>query len=175
MNEKNFIYQLNQLQDADWQAVLEGLAVLILDDAHLEIGNSHSINVIIDAPKQRLLDAATLKRESLAKASTILSNYYLTHPLTLSGFNHQVARLIERYGATVFTALIGQLPERTLFVEGGEVIAETTDSPRHRYGVFCELTHQLADLAIEAHIHKWLERGEAHESYLSMNVCRYSC
>jgi hypothetical protein len=62
-----------------------------------------------------------------------------------------------------------------LFVDGGEVIAECADSPRHRYGVFCELESTLSEHAIEEQVRQWLERGEAYEDYLGMNVCRYNC
>jgi len=175
MNEHIFMHQLGQLHYADWQAVIEGQAVVIIDDLRLEIGPAQAPNVIISLRELNASDASTLKSESLANASTILSNYYLSHPLTLAGFNRQIENLINAHGAGAFSAVAGQLSPRTLFVDEGEVIAETADSPRHRYGVFCELTGQLSDSAIETHVRKWLERGDAHEHYLSMNVCRYNC
>ena len=175
MNEIIFIHLLRQLQKNDWQAVIEGQAVVLIDDARLEIGPADAPNAIITSPDQNTYDSATLMQESLANASTILSNYYLSHPLTMAGFNRQLEKLMDEYGATAFTAVTGQSAQYTLFVAGGEVIAENADSPRHRYGVFCELAAPLSAAAGETYIHKWLARGEAYEQYLSMNVCRYNC
>ena len=175
MNKNTFIHQLELLKDTDWQAVIEGLALVNINDAYHEIGPAQASNAIIALTEHNKSDAATLKLESLAHASSILSNYYLSHPLTLAGFNRQVEKLINEHGASAFSAVAGQLAARTLFVDEAEVIAETADSPRHRYGVFCELPGPLADSVLETHIRRWLEQGEAHEQYLSMNVCRYNC
>ncbi|TNF95886.1 MAG: hypothetical protein EP297_11380 [Gammaproteobacteria bacterium] len=170
MNEMTFIRLLNRLDDADWQAVIEGQGILVVDDLLLQTGPTNAPNAIIYAPEEDELDADTLKRESIDGASALLNNYYLSHLLTLPGFNYQAQKLIEEHGAAAFVAPEGQLPEYTLFVDGGEVIAEPPDSPRHRYGTFCELTQPLTDLKTEEHVRKWLERGEAYERYLGMNV-----
>ncbi|MFW2373420.1 MAG: hypothetical protein ACN4GM_09900 [Gammaproteobacteria bacterium] len=175
MNKNSFIHQLKQLQGAHWQAVIEGQALVMIDDVRLEIGPAQAPNAIIFSAQQNSPDATALMQESLANATTILSNYYQSHPLTMAGFNQQVEKLMAEYGAAAFTAVAGQLAQRTLFVDQGEVIAESADSPRYRYGVFCELASPLAASALEKHVRKWLEQGEAYEHYLSMNVCRYNC
>lgn len=173
MDATSFAAQLALLNDADWQAVVDGQAVLLVDDQHLAIGPAQAANAVIGT--QPGMNAATLRRRSLADAAELLRNYYLTHPLTLAGFNRQVEALIERYGAAAFAALAGHLPPRTLFVDGGEIVAEPPDSPRHRYGAFCELQRPLSEAAAAAEVRRWLSRGEAHERYLGMNVCRYNC
>ncbi len=175
MNLATFTDQLNRLETSDWQAVVEGQGILVIDDLCLRVGSVEAPNAIICAPAHGKSTADALKRDSLANAGSLLNNYYLTHPLTLLGFNHQAEALIEAHGAAAFLAMTGQLPERTLFVAGGEVIAEPPDSPRHRYGVYCELLSPLADSGIRAQVRKWLDTGEAHERYLGMNVCRYNC
>ena len=74
-----------------------------------------------------------------------------------------------------FAAVAGQYPKYTLFVEGDRVVAESAESPRHRYGAFCELDHVLSGVASDDRVRQWLGSGEAYSLYLSMNVCRYSC
>ena len=175
MNHTIFSQLLNQLPESDWQAVIEGQGLLLVDDLALQVGPLQAANAIIKAPEQGDCDAATLQRDSIANAEAILANYYLTHPLTLGGFNRQAERLIEMHGAAAFAAVSGQFPKCTLFVDGGEVIAEMSGRPRHRYGAFCELDRPLPASAIEERVRKWLQRGEAHERYLGMNVCRYNC
>jgi len=86
-----------------------------------------------------------------------------------------VEDLIDRLGAGAFAAAPRQLARYTLFVEGGEVVAESAESPRHKYGVYCELERPVGDAETEVRVRKWLQRGEAHERYLEMNVCRYNC
>lgn len=95
--------------------------------------------------------------------------------LTQSEFNRQVETLFATHGATSFAAMMGNDPSHTLFVEGDRVVAESADSPRHRYGTFCELDSALDDEALAAHVWEWLNSGEAHQLYLGMNVCRYDC
>lgn len=175
MDKTTFIRQLELLSNADWQAVIDGQAVLVVGELGLEIGPAEASNAIIVAPAQGSSDAAGLKLESLAEATVLLNEYYLTHPLTLAGFNRQAERLIREQGAAAFAAVGGEFPRCTLFVDGGEVVAEPPDSPRHRYGVFCELDRPLDDAATEARVLRWLQRCEAYERDLEMNVCRYNC
>lgn len=174
MNEKTFIHLLKKLDDNDWQAVTDGMAILMIDDLRLETGPANAPQTIIHAPEPGL-PTETIRQQTLTDAAALLRNYYLTHPLTLAGFNHQTMKLIEAHGADTFTAPAGELPKYTLFVEGGEVIAESPDSPRHRYGLFCELNEPLPTSDLADHVRQWLERGLAHEDYLGMNVCRYNC
>lgn len=175
MNEATFVEQLKRLTPAEWEAVVEGQGVIIVDDLRVEIGPANAPNTVIIAAPGEASDAEVLKRESLSAAAELLHNYYLTHPLSLPGFNQQAEALIHEHGATAFAAVAGQFPRCTLFVDGGEVVAESAESPRHRYGVYCELERPLDAAALEGRVRQWLQRGEAHERYLEMNVCRYTC
>ena len=99
----------------------------------------------------------------------------MAQELSLSEFNQQVEALFERHGAAAFAALTGRCPQYTLFVDDDRVVAESVDSPRHRYGAFCELEEPLSGAGLEAYVRQWLASGEAYELYLGMNVCRYNC
>lgn len=176
MNSSRFIELLQELTTTAWQAVIDGQSILLQDDQDLTIGETNAANAIIGTPDAA--DDATpeaLRQASLAEAEAILANYYLTHPLTRAGFAVQVQSLMTEQGAMAFAAAPGQLPLRTLFVDGGVVVAEQPDSPRHRYGAYCELERPMSETEAEERVRRWLERGEAYERYLSMNVCRYNC
>jgi len=175
MNDKHFKEQLEQLEASIWQAVCEGQSIVIINDQRLALGTEQSENVVVSASLFQYSDADELRSEVLSRAPELFCSYYQAHPLTLPGFNRQVADLIERYGAEVFAAPCGELPERTLFVDGSDVIAESAESPRHRYGAYCELESLSPGQDIKAYVLQWLEKGEAHERYLEMNVCRYNC
>ncbi len=175
MNVARFIELLDALDDTDWCAIAKGQALLLVDDEQLGLGPSDAPNVVFNTRGDTEHSVEQLRQAALADAASLLEGYYRTHPLTLTGFNRQVQALIERYGAQAFCARAGDAPKHSLFVEGGEVIAETAESPRHRYGVFCELDRTLADAEAEKQVDQWLRTGDAYERYLSMNVCRYNC
>ena len=99
----------------------------------------------------------------------------MNEPLSQKEFNRQVEALFETHGASAFAAVASQHPQYTLFVEGDRVVAESAESPRHRYGAFCELDRALSDAALDDRVRQWLSSGEAYSLYMSMNVCRYNC
>lgn len=175
MNTEEFMRLLEALPEDVWQSVIEGQSLLNVDDQRLEAGSGDAGNAIIRASGDAAETVTSLKQSSLDQAADILHNYYLTHPVTLNGFNDQVQRLIDVHGAEAFAAKAGEFPMYTLFVEGGEVVAEPATSPRHRYGTFCELGQAALKMAVSDYVQRWLQRGEAHERYLEMNVCRYNC
>ena len=99
----------------------------------------------------------------------------MNEPLSKNEFNRQVEELLETHGASAFAAVAGQHPQYTLFVEDDCVVAESAESPRHRYGAFCEVDQALSDAALDDRGRQWLSSGEAYSLYVSMNVCRYNC
>lgn len=175
MNASVFIQLLDQLTDADWQAVAAGRCLQLLDDQLLATGPADAPNCLFRATSADSADAAALKQDALSRAEQLLHDYYRTHPLTPAGFKRQVSALLERHGAAAFAARPGKRPDCSLFVDGGTVVAETRDSPRHPYGAYCEVEGSLDDAAVASRVRQWLERGEAYDHYLGMNVCRYNC
>jgi hypothetical protein len=175
MKDTRFIELLEQLEDSSWQALREGRDICIIDDQRLEIGPEESGNAVVSASLIQTGDAEEFRREVISRAPEFLCRYYQAHPLSLAGFKQQVLQLFTEHGAEAFAAAEGELPERTLFVDGSEVIAESAESPRHRYGAYCELDELSPGQDVAEFVMQWLEQGEAHERYLEMNVCRYNC
>jgi len=102
MNEQQFTILLEELEDADWQSIMDGGSLLMIDDQQLEIDPADAPNAILGASGQGPSDSLALKNETIVQAATLLANYYLTHPLPLNGFNHQAELIIEKFGAKVF-------------------------------------------------------------------------
>ncbi|MCP5141765.1 MAG: hypothetical protein H6926_08695 [Chromatiales bacterium] len=173
MTPDRFHTLLEALSDADWQAVVDGRRVLIVDDQMLAIGPADAANAVIQAGGQA--DATALRAESLAEAEDLLGNYYRTHPLTEAGFTSQARRLIDQHGAENFAGPFGPPPPRTLFVDGGELLALDRNDPRHRYGAYCEIDAPMAAEAKTRQVRNWVEKGEAYARYIGMNACRYNC
>lgn len=174
MNKAQFKKLLESVSNEQWQSVVDGEALLLVDDEVIQLGPVKANEAIILADRDNAQTADQLRRACLQDVDDILINFYLTRPLTRTGFNNQVKGLVERYGAEKFGAPEGQLPELTLFVDVAEVIAEDTSSPRHRYGAGCELS-TFSPLSPEEQVIRWIESGGAYDRYLGMNVCRYNC
>jgi len=107
MNDKQFKEQLEQLEEASWQSILEGQSIVIVDDQRLALGAGEAENAVVSASSFQFSDADELRREVLSRAPELLCSYYQAHPLSLPGFNRQVVELIERYSAEAFAAPCG--------------------------------------------------------------------
>ncbi len=175
MNAQTFENLLNELDAHSWDTLLGGAYLRLVDDEQLIVSEEDTPDRIIAGADFTAGDAAELKRTLLERAEDILHQYYRTHPLTQKGFNKQLRQLAEQHGIEAFMAVGGQRPDYTLFVEGGELVAEPKGSPRHPYGAFLELEQALPENKREDAFAKWLDSGSAYEQYLSMNVCRYNC
>lgn len=175
MNNQEFVCLLEQLEDAAWQSVMDGQALVMVDDMALTVGDVTHPCVLVKGGKSAMGDALQLRQETIRQAAAILDKYYFIRPLSRKGFEHQAEQHIRAKGAQAFAAIAGQWPAFTLFVEGGELLAESAGSARHRYGAFCELDKPMAGVALTARVDQWLHSGEAYQLYLNMNVCRYNC
>ncbi|MCB1787178.1 MAG: hypothetical protein H6953_09220 [Chromatiaceae bacterium] len=172
MDAAGFITLVDRLEASDWRAV--GWRPLrLIDDARLEWGSGREPDLVVaELPDEAVAAPFDWIR---AHAGPLLADFYRTRPLTQRGFNRQVEALIAEYGAEAFAARPGSLPPRTLFVDDGVVLAETSGDARHRYGAYCELPSGTPAAAVADRVGHWLASGEAYATYLSMNVCRYRC
>ena len=175
MEVDSFILQLNSLEFSQWQQLQSGNSLLLGPDQDLLIappGHPDNLLKAISIPPET---ADSLKQFIINQADAILANYYLTHPLSAGDFNAQVKQLVNQLGASQFIASWPHTARYTLFVEGGSVIAEQSDSPRHRYGIFMERNEGNPANDDARSVFEWLESGQAYQEYLSSNCCRYSC
>lgn len=174
MNEQLFKQTLEQLTELDWQSLLNGHGLLIIDDSDLIVGGLDAPKSLFHVSDFDVTSALDLKAHVTCSATEILENYYKTNPLTHHGFNRQVEAMVEEYGVEVFSAVVGEIAERTLFVEGGVVISETADSPRHRFGVYFEVDQPLSISELKDAFNQWLVNHSAYFEYVGMSVSRYS-
>ncbi|CAA6823361.1 MAG: Unknown protein [uncultured Thiotrichaceae bacterium] len=166
--------KLNRLPQKDWKSIFDGAQLVIHDDESLTVQSQAIDNIFLSASMIETDSADELKNQALAQVEELLSQYYRKHPLTQKGFYRKALAIIKGH-ENDFAAAPRQEPNCTLFVEGGEVVAEDQSSPKFLYGVYCELPDNIANGAIPETVQKWLENGDAHETYLEMNVCRYFC
>lgn len=170
MNESEFLSLLQQVDESDWKSVGNNRGILLIDDERLEIGPADHPHVIITRPTDTPDDTDQFTADTLANAASILADYYRTSRLSRKSFDQQVKALIQEHGSAEFCAPTGELPNLTLFVDGGEVIAETADNPRHKYGLFYELLGDSDRSSSHSRLENWLASGEAYGNYLAINV-----
>lgn len=168
-----FIQLLNQLSSTQWQSIVEGANINLVNDRKLVI-NTKNTNSIVESKDIPAAQYKDVKAYVIRNASELLQQYYISHPLSQAGFNQQVNALFTDFGIDKFIANDGQTAVLTLFVEGSKVVAENADNPRHRYGVYFTPDENNKDDFPDQAI-SWLDSGEAYDTYLGMNVCRYNC
>lgn len=166
--------QLNQLMQEDWENICKGDSLIMQEDARLLLVSNAIENIFLDRSMMSVDSVEALRIQAIDQSDALLEHYYRKHPLTKVGFARKALVLVHGHEKD-FAASPGQAPSYTLFVEGGEVVAEDQHSPKHPYGVYCELPAAMASEALSNTVQKWLESGDAHENYLEMNVCRYFC
>jgi hypothetical protein len=175
MNRQFFLAELARLGDTDLARLANGQYLRLVEDQRLAVGEHNELDVMRLSLPDGANDAPSIRRYLEAAAGNLVDAFYREHPLSESGFKNQVSRLIDAHGAQAFAGVAGERADVTLFVDGGEVIAETRGNPRHPYGAFLELDSALDAASIIDRVQHWLASGEAYRQYLSMNVCRYNC
>jgi len=172
MNIELFNQLLIAMTDSQWQQLANGMNLTLLNDQEFLIDSDIS-NCIVNSEQLAASGIADIKGYVMQNAGELLHNYYLSNPLSQTGFNWQVKQLFNKIGIENFVAHDFQPAAHSLFVEGSKVIAEDTSSPRHAYGVYFTAENEEDDTKQQAI--DWVDSGEAYEVYLSMNVCRYNC
>lgn len=175
MNTSLLVTLLDTLSTADWQTLLSGGKLHIINDHALQVSMDDTAHIMIQGADFDVTTVAELKQQIIERADSLLADYYSTYPLSEKGFNRQVQALVKQHGCHAFVALAGRHSELSLFVDYGEVIDVSVFSPKHPYGVFMVLDEPLPKEKISSVFNQWLLSGEAYQQYLGMNVCRYQC
>ncbi len=175
MNATHVRQQLDTLTEQQWQQLLAGGVLEIVDDATLRISDKSSPHTLVTAEDLNADSVDALRQAIIDNAEALIQDYYRRHPLTREGFNRQARAQIEQYGAQAFAATADKPAARSLFVDAGDVVAEPADSPKYPYGVHLERDHSADQASIITAVKEWIDSGKAYEDYRGMNVCRYNC
>lgn len=174
MNTEQFKEVLQTLADEDYQAVLDGAALVVFQDKSLTLGKPEEAYVIYELGDEAFDSVGALKAHLLAHAESILKEYYQFNPLSKEYFNRELSALIQQHGETAFISMPGKETNLKLFVEDGKVIAEDNSSPRFKYGFHLSLEEKMLPQAISNKVKNWVQSGSAYSEYISVNVCRFS-
>ncbi|WP_178861690.1 hypothetical protein [Thiomicrorhabdus cannonii] len=175
MNTEQFKEALQTFADEDYQAVLDGAALVVFQDKALALGKPEEAYVIYELGDEQFDSAQALKAHLLANAESILKEYYQFNPLSKEYFNRELSALIQEHGENAFISMPGKETTFKLFVEDGKVVAEDNSSPRFKYGFHLSLDEKMLPQAISNKVKNWVQSGSAYSEYISVNVCRFSC
>jgi hypothetical protein len=174
MNTEQFKQLLETFADEDYQAVLDGAALVVFQDKALALGKPEEAYVIYELGDDQFDSVSALKANLLANAESILKEYYQFNPLSKEFFNRELSALIQEHGENAFISMPGKETGLKLFVEDGKVVAEDNSSPRFKYGFHLSLDEKMLPQAISNKVKNWVQSGSAYNEYISVNVCRFS-
>ena len=174
MNTEQFTQVLSDFSNEDYNAILEGAALIIDQDKALTLGKSQQAYVIFELGDESFDSVEALKASLIERSADLIEEYYQHNPISKMHFNTQLFNLIKEHGATAFVTMPGQQAKVKLFTHDGEVLVETEESPRFKYGFCLVLNDKVLPQAIENKIKNWVSSGSAYDDYISVNVCRFS-
>lgn len=175
MNTEEFIQIVESADDEVLSALLDGKAIKLVDDERLIAGSTGAMHIIVRPGLFDFSSPENIRELLIEHAKELVFEYYRVNPLSQPGFDKQLFKLIESLGHASFASESGTYPQKTVFVEVGDVVAEGVESPRHKYGSFCEIAKGLDENAVVNTVERWINSGEAYRQYISSNVCRYNC
>ena len=174
MNAEQFKQALNEFPDENYQAIIDGAALIVFEDKALTLGKSQQAYVIFEMGDETFDSSDALKASLIERSNDLIQEYYQYNPISKMHFNNQLINLVKEHGANAFVTMPGQEAIVKLFVEGSEVIVETNESPRFKYGFCYVLNEKLLPQAVENKVKNWVSSGSAYDDYISVNVCRFS-
>ncbi len=174
MNAQQFIDSLNELDDSDFQAILDGQALIVFQDSSLTIGRTDVAYVIFELGDESFDTTDALKASLIERAEDLITEYYQYNPLSKEYFNKELTKMMQELGWDAFLAMPGQEAKYKLFVDGSTLHAEDESSPRYKYGSHQVLDEKMPATAIQNKAKNWIQSGAAYENYISTNVCRWS-
>lgn len=174
MNTEQFKQCLQDFPNEDYQALLDGAALIIEQDKALSLGTSQQAYVIFELGDENFDSVDSLKASLIERSDALIQEYYQHNPLSKMHFNSQLLELIKIHGATAFITMPGQQASVKLFTQDGQLVIETAESVRFKYGFCLVLNDKVLPQAIENKVKNWVSSGSAYDDYISVNVCRFS-
>ncbi|WP_019557154.1 hypothetical protein [Thiomicrorhabdus arctica] len=174
MNAEQFIQALTDFSDENYQAIVEGAALVIHEDKSLTLGKIQQAYVIFEMGDETFDSTDALKASLIERAADLIEEYYQNNPISKMHFNRQLLDFIKEHGANAFVTMPGQQAQVKLFTEDGNVLLETKESPKFKYGFCLVLNEKVLPQAVENKVKNWVSSGSAYDDYISVNVCRFS-
>ncbi|QAB14669.1 hypothetical protein [Hydrogenovibrio thermophilus] len=174
MDAQQFLTAVSALSDDDFQKVLNGSTLVVVQDRGLRLGKTDDAFVIYELGEDPFDTVASLKQYLIDNVEDLLRDYYQFNPISKEFFQARLRELMLEHGEAAFAAQPNNLPEKAVFVEQGELVCEGQESPRFKYGLYLRLDEAMPAMAVSNKVKNWLQSGSAYGDYISVNVCRFS-
>jgi hypothetical protein len=174
MNLSNFKIKIQMLDENFLKSILDGSALVMIQDKELGLGSSNGAFVIFWIEDEKFSSTDDLRAYLDIEAEDLFSNYYAHSPLSKEYFETKLSDLMNNNGEASFTSQPGDMPEKSLIVSDGELSVLTEADYIFKYGLYLQLEEKLNSKISAVKARNWLQSGAAYNDYIAVNVFRFS-
>lgn len=174
MNLSNFKIKIQMLDENFLKSILDGSALVMIQDKELGLGSSNGAFVIFWIEDEKFSSTDDLRAYLDIEAKDLFSNYYAHSPLSKEYFETKLSYLMNNNGEASFTSQPGDMPEKSLIVSDGELSVLTEADYIFKYGLYLQLEEKLNSKISAVKARNWLQSGAAYNDYIAVNVFRFS-
>ena len=174
MNLSNFKKEIKKLDIDFLQSILDGSALVMVEDQSLGLGSSNGAFVIFWIEDEEFLSLNNLQEYLIKEAEDLLQNYYEHSPISKEYFETKLSSLMDEHGEAAFVSQPGGMPEKSLITSNGDLLVLTEEDYIFKYGIYLSLDDKLNPKISALKAKNWLQSGTAYNDYIAVNVFRFS-
>ena len=174
MNLSHFNEEITSLDKDFLQSILDGSALVMVEDQSLGLGNSNGAFVIFWIEGEVFSSVEDLRSYLLEEAEDLHVNYYKHSPISKEYFEAKLSSLMDEFGQTVFVSQQGGMPEKSLISSNGDLLVLSEEDYTFKYGLYLSLEDNLSPKVLASKAKTWLQSGAAYNDYIAVNVFRFS-
>ena len=174
MNLSNFKKEIKKLDIDFLQSILDGSALVMVEDQSLGLGSSNGAFVIFWIEDEEFLSLNNLQEYLIKEAEDLLQNYYEHSPISKEYFEKTLLSLMDEHGKAAFVSQPGGMPEKSLITSNGDLLVLTEEDYIFKYGLYLSLDNKLNPKISALKAKNWLQSGTAYNDYIAVNVFRFS-
>ena len=174
MNLSHFNEEITNLDKDFLQSILDGSALVMVEDQSLGLGNSNGAFVIFWIEDEVFSTVEDLRSYLSVEAEDLHANYYKHSPISKEYFELRLSSLMDKYGHAAFVSQQGGMPEKSLISSNGDLLVLTEEDYTFKYGLYLNLEDNLSLKISALKAKTWLQSGAAYNDYIAVNVFRFS-
>ena len=174
MNLSHFKEEIKNLDKGFLQSILDGSALVMVEDQSLGLGSSNGAFVIFWIEDEKFSSVEDLRDCLSTDAEDLLLNYYEHSPISKEYFESTLSRLMDEHGEAAFVSQPGGMPEKSLITSNGDLLVLTEEDYIFKYGLYLNLEDKLNPKISALKAKNWIQSGTAYNDYIAVNVFRFS-
>ena len=174
MNLSQFNEEITSLDKDFLKSILDGSALVMVQDQSLGLGSSNGASVIFWIEDEVFSSVEDLRSYLAEEAEDLHVSYYKHSPLSKEYFEAKLSSLMDEFGQTVFVSQQGGMPEKSLISSNGDLLVLSDEDYTFKYGLYLSLEDNLSPKVLASKAKTWLQSGAAYNDYIAINVFRFS-